>query len=151
MVRVKVKLIHEDAKMPVKANATDAGFDIFAVDDGKEGKEGFIEYSTGLVLEPAAGYHVEIYPRSSISKYSLTLANSVGIIDNSYRGEVKIRFKPSFGFGQKIYDSDDFKLYNKGDRIAQMIVKKTESVVLEQVKDVSETERGSGGFGSSGV
>lgn len=93
-----VKKLDKDAVIPKKANDTDAGFDIVAIDDGtpvfdENGILLYIEYRTGLSVEPPMGYHLEAFPRSSISKYNLLLANSIGLIDNGYRGEVKLRFR----------------------------------------------------------
>jgi dUTP pyrophosphatase len=94
-------------------------------------------------MEIPEGYHAEIYPRSSVGlKTYLRMANSVGIIDSDYRGEV--------GFIAESKLETPMLYIQKGQRIAQMIIKKNEGVVLVQSDELSNTERGEGGFGSSG-
>ena len=156
MDKIKVLRMSEDAVLPSKANTEDAGYDLVAIDNGTVGKEGYIEYRTGIAIDPPPGYHTEIVPRSSISKYDLALANSIGIVDNPYRGEIKVRFRPTGEF----YDTSAVggftrfremaKLYKKGDKIAQLIIRKTESAPFEWAEALSDTSRGVGGFGSSG-
>ena len=143
-MKLKVKKLVPEAVLPKKANESDAGYDLVAINDGTiTGK--YIEYNIGLSIEVPEGYHTEIYPRSSVSKYDLVLANSIGVIDHGYRGPLICRFK--------IITKDNFvnpTVYKKGDKIAQLLVKKTEHFEIEEVQDLSETERGEGGFGSSG-
>jgi len=145
MIHVKVKKLHEDAVLPTRANNTDTGFDIVAIDDGTEVKEyrhAYIQYRTGISIEPPEGYYVEVFPRSSISKTGLMLANSVAIIDQGYRGEILLRFR--------LVDQSRRARYSKGDRIAQLVVKEVVPMVFNWVDELSDTARGEGGFGSSG-
>jgi len=161
---IKVKRLHEDAFLPSQNEDTDAGYDIVAIDAGRvefmeveNDTSGhlliqYIEYRTGLSIEPPPGYHVEIFPRSSISKYDLALANSIGLVDEGYRGELLVRFKyiqPRHP--NKIVRNVDIKKYRKGDKIAQLVIRKTQRANFLFADELSISARGGGGFGSSGV
>lgn len=146
----------------------DAGFDVIAASDpvivGKQqlgyyfSSVDYIEYDTNIIIEPEKNYHTLVLPRSSISKTNLLLANSVGLIDNGYRGTIKLRFKyiaqpqdfvvnPS---GVLIEVNSD-RIYKKGDRIGQLVFSKTVCPELVFVNDFSKTSRSEGGFGSTGA
>jgi dUTP pyrophosphatase len=159
---IKIMLLHPNAVMPTKANPGDAAFDLTATSQGyKEGfiANGFIEYGLGIASEIPEGWAAFIYPRSSNSGKDLLLCNSVAVIDSSYRGEWKVRFRI-----QQAFDEAEGmvpvgacpllcfppKLYSVGDRVAQVIFQKLPEVTLTQAGSLSETERGTGGFGSSG-
>lgn len=145
-LKIKVKKTHPDAVIPTQALKTDAGYDLVAVADATLIKSEFMyiplyaEYDTGIAVEPPTGYHVEVYPRSSISKTGLILANGIGLIDSDYRGTIKLRFKVANASSP----------YRKGDKIGQLVIKKTIHADFEEVKELSDTNRGSGGFGSTG-
>jgi dUTP pyrophosphatase len=141
-MKLKVKKLTETATIPFYSKKGDAGLDLIAT--SKEENAMFVEYGTGLAFEIPPGFVGYIFPRSSISKYHLSLANSVGVIDSGYRGEVKVRFKKTTN---SLYET----LYNVGDKVCQLIVMPVPIVELEQVEELSNTERGAGGFGSSGV
>lgn len=159
---IKFKRLNSDARTPTKTHSTDAGFDIYAVDNGQVmdfgGKESScIEYGTGIAIDIPKGYVGKIYPRSSISKKNLSLCNSVGIIDSGYQGEIKFRFNmipdeyQLLGWGGILSPIFKRGLYKKGDRIGQIIIEKLEDIKLEEISEFkSKTERGSRGFGSSG-
>ncbi len=151
-MKLKVKKLHPDAQLPKRAKVGDAGYDIIALNDGVWDKTNsiFIQYETGLAIEPEIGYHVEIFPRSSISRTDLILANCIGLVDNGYRGELLIRFKPTSIPETKEDWHNGMMLYKKGDKIAQLVIRKTTEAEIEEVLELSETDRGSGGFGSSG-
>jgi dUTP pyrophosphatase len=100
-------------------------------------------YNTGLSMEIPDGHVGLLFPRSSISKYHLSLANSVGVIDSGYRGEIRARFKRTSGTAHET-------LYNVGDKIVQLIIIPYPAIELEEVTDFTQTERDAGGFGSSG-
>jgi dUTPase len=152
--------------MPAKIG--DAGFDVIAKSDpvivGTAAfgpywsRIDYIEYDTGLILEPEQGYHTLAIPRSSLSKTNLFLRNSIGLIDNEYRGTVKFRFgyivHPSeitIESGNLIFEINDEKIYKKGERIGQLLFAKTISPSeLSIVGEFRKTERGEGGFGSTG-
>lgn len=149
---IRVKIINDLAKMPKKANLTDAGFDICSTDSGNatysdDGYIRYIEYGTGLQLEPMNYVHMFLLPRSSIRNKDLILANSIGLIDNGYRGEVKVVFRPSF----RTKDMNELSLYSIGERIAQLVPFR-ESIEYYFVESFTfnESDRGSGGFGSTG-
>lgn len=137
---VKYILSHPNAKEPTYAFPTDAGADLYAAN--MELAMDYIEYNTGVHVEIPEGYVGLIYPRSSISKTALSLANSVGVIDSNYRGPIKLRFK---------YTNNLDKIYNIGDRIGQLIIIPFPKIHFQKVEQLNETNRSSGGFGSSGA
>lgn len=139
MIEVKIKLV-EDGIMPERKTKGAAAFDCYAREEKLLIAPCIIPL--GFKMEIPEGYHAEIYPRSSIGLNSLLrMANSVGIIDCDYRGEV--------GFIGESQNGNIVKI-EKGQRIAQLIIKRNEDVDLVQVEELSDTERGEGGFGSSG-
>lgn len=139
-MQVKIKKLVEYATIPSYAKDGDAGLDITAITVEGNGK--YVEYGTGLSFEVPEGYVGLLFPRSSISKYDLILANSVGVLDSGYRGEVKFRFKMT-------NQTSSAKQYEIGDKIGQIMI-----VPYPQIEfvegELSDTERGTGGFGSSG-
>ncbi len=90
-MKVKIKRLNSNAKIPTYANPGDAGMDIYAT--SMKFTEDYIEYGTGLSFEVPEGYVMLIFPRSSISNKDLVLSNSVGVLDSGYRGELRFRFK----------------------------------------------------------
>lgn len=155
MMQIEVKKLSDEAIIPKRATEKDSGYDLVAIDDGTVDAEGFLQYKTGLSIAPAYGYHTEIFPRSSISKYDLVLANSIGLVDNGYRGELLVRFKPALRFNQDKTGTIfatlpvPLKKYKKGDKIAQLVVSQTVEATLVEVTELGQTARGTGGFGSS--
>lgn len=147
----------------------DAGYDVIAfsepnivgdeVDKYFYSRIDYIEYDTNLILAPDKGVHTLVFPRSSISNKNLVLANSVGLIDNGYRGTVKIRFKyiaqpQDFVLcdnGDFIVEVDYKRIYAQGDRIAQLVFSETLPVKLKDDQRIDLTDRNTGGFGSTGV
>lgn len=143
-MEIKIKKIKENAVLPSKAHKSDAGFDLVAT--SKEFDEyGNVVYGTGLAFEIPEGYVGLLFPRSSNAKKDLLLSNSVGVIDSGYRGEVLFKFKTTQLQG-KIY-----KTYEIGERIGQLIIMPYPNIEFVKVKELSDTERGYGGYGSSGV
>ena len=144
MLEVKIKKLHKDAVIPKYETVGSVGMDLTAV--SKEYDEhGNVVFGTGLAIQIPEGYYADLRPRSSISKYDLTLANSVGTIDSDYRGELILKFKPSAHY----VVNGEGVMYNVGDRIAQIVIKPYPKVSFVEVDDLSETERGTGGFGST--
>lgn len=154
---LKVKKLVPEAVLPSQAKPGDAGYDLVALDDGTWSEDGtYIQYRTGITIEPPVGFHTELFPRSSISKYELVLCNSIGLVDNGYRGEIVFRFKfvprhivsgdMTMGGGSHL----DLKLYKKGDKIGQVVIRKTVEMPVIEVDELSTTERGAGAFGSTG-
>lgn len=140
-ISVKIKRLTDSAVIPKYAKDGDAGVDLVATTMTET--ELYVEYGTGLSFEIPEGYVGLVFPRSSISKYHLSLANAVGVVDSGYRGEVMLRFK-------KTSNSAHQTIYKVGDRVAQLIVMPFPKVIFEE-GELSDTERGAGGFGSSGT
>ena len=140
-MKVKIKKLSENAVIPSYAKPGDAGMDLTAITLTKVDNNdfGFLEYGTGLAVEIPEGFVGLIFPRSSVSNSGLILANSVGVIDSGYRGEIKLRFK----------HIPDTAFYKPGDRVGQLIVIPYPNVEFEQVTELSSTERSEGGFGST--
>ena len=164
-MQLKFKKLHEDAVLPTYAKPGDAGLDITATSNGTMVDSQpnpsvwyYIEYKTGLSVEIPEGYVGLLFPRSSISKSSLILANAVGVVDSSYRGEICFRFKIDSGVinqaSNTIYIGDEkasAARYKKGDRIGQLVILPYPTIEPEFADELSETERGTGGFGSSDI
>lgn len=148
-LKIKIKKLHPDAVIPKKAHESDAAYDLTAVSRSFD-DHGNVVYGFGFALEIPEGYAGFIYPRSSICKYDLALTNCVGIVDCSYRGEITTKFKPAFRFDKSDGIAEGCHLYNPGDRIAQLIIRKVESADFVEVDALSDTDRGAGGFGSTG-
>ena len=144
-VKVKFKRTHQDTEIPCLGTKGAAAFDLVAVGATVNYAKGYIEYKTGLCVAIPKGYAGFVFPRSSISKTVHSLANSVGVIDSDYRGEILIRMR--FNEYNSVDASDD--IYAVGDRIAQLIIMEVPSVEFEE-DELGFTERGSGGFGSTG-
>lgn len=159
-MKVKIKKTHPDAVIPKYAKAGDAGLDLTATSISYD-EYGNICYGTGLAFEIPEGYVGLIFPRSSICKEQLLLSNAVGVIDSGYRGEVSFKFKPSMALDERQcvkVDKDRLwsvaikqnDIYKVGDRIGQIIILPYPQIEFEEVDELSETERGEGGYGSSG-
>ena len=141
-MKVKVKKLHPNAVVPSYAKHGDAGLDLTAVGLSIDPDYGFWEYDTGLALEIPEGYVGYLFPRSSISKTNLNLCNSVGVVDSSYRGPVKVRFNRD--------DNKSSVEYLPGDRVAQLIIMPVPYIDFQEVEELQSSDRGSGAFGSSG-
>lgn len=138
-MKVRIKAMHPAAQTPVYAKQGDAGMDLHAVDFEMD-KHGNYVYRTGLAFEIPDGYVGLLFPRSSVSKTGLSLRNSVGVLDSGYRGEVIFKFA----------GNSSQPAYEIGDRIGQIIVLPYPEIEFEMVRELNETERGDGGFGSTG-
>lgn len=140
-MKIRFKKLHKDAQQPKKAHNTDAGFDLTATSMRVTGS--IVEYGTGIAVEIPEGYVGLVFPRSSICKKAIHLTNSVGVIDSGYRGEVMAKFR---------LDAVDepLSIYNVGDRIAQIIIMPIPSVTFQEAEELSDSERGIGGYGSTG-
>ena len=145
---VKIKKINKDAVIPKYAHDTDAGLDLTAVSVERDEYGNFV-YHTGLAFEIPEGYVGYIFPRSSISKYSLRLTNCVGVIDSGYRGEVMFKFDPTHVYMADSGKSISGEIYKVGDRIGQLIIMPYPKINLVEVEQLTDTERGDGGFGST--
>lgn len=142
-MKIKIKKLSDNAVMPAKAHPTDAGFDLYAtsktVDD-----YGNVVYGTGLAFEIPEGYAGFLFPRSSNAKKNLLLTNSAGVLDCHYRGEVTFKFRCIHRL------DEEPRTYAIGDRIGQLIVMPIPEVEFEFADKLSETDRGEGGYGSTG-
>lgn len=138
MKDLKFKLLTENAVLPKYAKVGDAGLDLTATSVEVDG--GVWTYRTGIAVEIPEGHVGLLFPRSSIYKTSHRLTNSVGVIDSGYRGEIMFKFKTdSVG-----------EIYEVGDRVGQLVIIEYPQFNPVAVDELSETERGAGGYGSSG-
>lgn len=145
-MEVKIQKINEKAIMPTQGSDKAAGFDLYAVTE----KDSEIVWAgetkmigTGLCMEIPDGYFGAIFARSGLAtKQGLRPANCVGIIDSDYRGEIKVALHNDLSSDQFIHD---------GTRIAQIIFLPYPVITFKEVDSLSETDRGEGGFGSTGI
>lgn len=137
---IQIKKLNEDATIPTKANKTDAGYDLYSIEDYEIPRECKKGIRTGISMAIPDGYVGLIWPRSGLAaKYAIdTLA---GVIDSGYRGEVIVLLQNHGPANVKI---------NKGDRVAQILFQSIAQLPLLEVKDLEESDRGENGFGSSG-
>tara|TARA_R100001443_G_scaffold6208_2_gene14965 strand:+ start:4876 stop:5298 length:423 start_codon:yes stop_codon:yes gene_type:complete len=139
-MQIRIKKLHDKAVIPSYAKQGDAGMDLTCV--GWKTTETYVEYDTGLAMEIPEGHVGFLFPRSSVSKTNLVLANCVGVVDSGYRGPVKLRFKELNGpIGGR---------YKQGDRVGQLIIMPVPNFNCVEVEELTETSRGEGGFGSTG-
>lgn len=167
-MEIKYKKLREDAVAPYRRFDVDAGFDFTAI--WKEVKDKYTEYGTGIAIEIPSGYVGYLFPRSSVRDQDFMMKNSVGVVDASYRGEIKFSFanvihdmfenvmnadelSPDYSDGKAI----NIKLLNRhmdhykiGDRVGQLVIMKKPDIKWVEVKELSETKRGTAGYGSSG-
>lgn len=140
-MKIKFKKLSPSAVVPTKAHASDAGFDMtctrFEVTNGE-----LFTYHTDIAVEIPEGHVGLLFPRSSIYKQDLVLTNSVGCVDSGYRGEIMFKFKAT-----KL-DVNDF--YEVGDRVGQLIIIPYPEVEFVESDELSDSDRGIGGYGSSG-
>jgi len=168
MVKVKFKKLHQNAKLPTYAKPGDAGMDLYACLNmvlglGETPSEEVVWYlsqgnriliPTGLSMELPLGYEAQIRPRSGLAlKEGITVLNSPGTIDAAYRGAVGIILINHTNIVNSRMENTflkSFKIKN-GMKIAQMVIKKVEQAEIEEVDELSDSERGSDGFGSTGL
>ena len=141
-MKIRFNKLSPSAVVPSKAHASDAGFDLtctrFEVTNGE-----LFTYHTDIAVEIPEGYVGLLFPRSSIYKQDLFLTNSVGVVDSGYRGEVMFKFKP--------IATEVKQHYKVCDRIGQLIIIPYPSVEFVEADELSDSERGIGGYGSSGM
>ena len=152
-MEIKIKKLYKDSILPTKAHTTDAGYDLYAHSKSYD-DDGNIVYGSGVAMEIPKGYVGLVFPRSSNAKKDLLLSNSVGVIDSGYRGEIlfKFKFAPiSNTQTQEQYLSFAYsKRYEIGDRIGQIIIMPYPDVEFLEVEELDDSDRGTGGYGSSG-
>ena len=146
-MKIKIKKLYFDAVIPTQGSDQAAGYDLYA--RGLSGECVVIQphetkmIGTGIAMEIPNGYFGGIYPRSGLAaKSGLRPANCVGVVDSDYRGEIKVAIHN---------DSNTPKMVNDGDRVAQLVIQPYLNAEFEEIDELSGTERGSGGFGHSGV
>lgn len=144
MLRVKIKKLHKDAVIPQYQTTGAAGFDFHAIEDMEIATRQTVLVKTGLSMEIPEGYELQVRPRSGMSlKTKMRIANAPGTVDSDYRGEICIIMENMGMLGGLPYD------IKKGDRIAQGVICPVfQATFIED--ELNDTERGEGGFGSSG-
>ena len=138
MAKLQIMKVVSNSELPKYSRDGDAALDLVAT--SKTYTPEYIEYGTGLAFKIPKDHVGLLFPRSSVSNYGLDLCNSVGVIDENYTGEVKLRFR-RLDFG---------KMYEIGDRVGQLLVIEKPRLELEEVESLEYTNRGDSGFGSSG-
>ncbi|GED62041.1 dUTP diphosphatase [Lysinibacillus sp. FSL M8-0216] len=142
-VEVKIKRMHEDAMLPMQANPGDAGMDLYSIETVEIPAGGTKLIKTGIQIELPKGTEAQIRPRSGLAlKHSITVLNSPGTIDEGYRGEIGVIL---INHGQNTF------LVEKSMRIAQMVIQFVPTIQLLEVNELSQTVRGTSGFGASGT
>jgi dUTP pyrophosphatase len=140
-VMVKVKKLDPNAVVPSYSKVGDAGMDL-TITREIENTSFSVSYGFGIAMEIPNGYVGLVFPRSSVRNQELILSNCVGVIDSGYRGELQATFKKTNGL-------DSLK-YKVGERGAQIIILPYPQVFMTEVPELSNSERGEGGFGSTG-
>lgn len=139
---VKVKILDPKATIPTRAHQTDAGFDIHALEDTHIQAGETKKVRTGIALGIPPGYSGDVRSRSGLAARNIVVANSPGTIDPGYTGEVLVLLRNQ--------SATNFDI-EAGDRIAQLVVTYINTQTLEVVDDLGTSERGDGGFGSTGL
>ena len=141
---VKIKKLHQNAVIPKYSKPGDAGMDLTITSIISESKID-VTYGFGVAMEIPKGFVGLVFPRSSVRKYDLSLTNCVGVIDSGYRGEIQATFKKT-----NWLKGDNSDKYEIGDRGAQIMIIAYPNIDFVETNNLSDTERGSGGFGSTG-
>lgn len=151
MMKVNVKKLDSNAVLPTYAKHGDAGMDLTATSKSYD-EHGNVVYGTSLAFEIPTGYVGLLFPRSSNTKKDLILGNSVGVLDSGYRGEVVFKFKKNYRHVYNKHDElimQDINEYDIDDRIGQIIILPYPKIEFNLVDELSTTDRGVGGFGST--
>jgi dUTP pyrophosphatase len=142
-ITVRVKILSPDATLPTKAKPGDAAFDLYSMIDYTLSPSERLGVPIGISLEIPDGYEGQVRPRSGLAlQQGITVLNSPGTIDSGYRGEIMCTL---INLGET-----PFKI-KKGERIAQLAIRPVPNVKLVEVDELTDTERGAGGFGSTGM
>lgn len=142
-MKIKLQRLHERAVPPVKAKKGDAALDFVATEEEIDVVNRTLTYKLGWAVEIPEGHVGLLFPRSSIANKDISLANAVGVIDSGYRGELMAKFKSLIPHKARKYEV--------GERVVQLMVLPIPEVEVEIVDKLSESERATGGFGSSGA
>lgn len=135
-MKVNIKKLHSNAQIPAYAKEGDAGLDLVAVEAFED--IDWITYRTGLAVEIPKGFVGLLFPRSSVYKKNQRLANSVGVIDSGYRGEIMMKYTRSQN------------QYSVGERVGQLLILPYPEIEFNEVPELGVSSRGTGGFGSTG-
>lgn len=141
MIKVSFKKTHPESITPRYSLEGDGCLDLWAV-SREEDDDGNFVFNTGIAMEIPEGYVGLVFPRSSITKTSFFLGNSVAVIDSNYRGDIILKFTKTNSRGSA--------QYYPGDKIAQILIIERPKILLNEVDDLSDSNRRSGGFGSTG-
>ena len=139
-MKVKIKKLSKNSVLPTYSKDGDAGLDLTVISEEWNEDNSIVTYDTGLAIEIPKGHVGLLFPRSSIYKTSLDLTNAVGVIDSSYRGSIMFKFRYV----------EEGMVYDVGDRVGQLIILPYPHIEFEEVDELSETDRGEGGYGSTG-
>jgi len=137
---LRIKKLHPDAILPTRGSLLAAGLDLYCLEDVVLPARSTTLVRTGLAVAFCSDYYLRIAPRSGVSVRTGLIVNA-GVIDSDYRGEIKIVFN-------NVFDQD--VTFMKGDKVAQVIMEQIANVYVEEVSELEETDRGDGGFGSTG-
>jgi dUTP pyrophosphatase len=142
MLKIKLQKVTEDARMPIKGSEHAAAYDVYAhsITSAENGK---VKVGLGFKTEIPKGYKGIIVPRSNLTKFKWVVNNSYGVIDSDYRGEWMVIYTA--------LDSDHEFPYGVGDRVAQIYFEEVEPISFDVVPELESSERGEGGFGSTGL
>ncbi|MGW8184671.1 MAG: dUTP diphosphatase [Candidatus Moraniibacteriota bacterium] len=140
-MKIEIKKINPEAKIPIYAIKNDAGMELYSVQDLIVEPGKILTCETGITMAIPVGYVGLIWDKSGVA-FKGGIKTMGGVIDSSYRGEIKIIL---INLSDKVY------VINKGDKVAQMLIQKVESPDIEEVEVLDDTERGEGGFGSTGI
>lgn len=148
---IKVKKLHERAIIPTYGTEGAGAFDIYSIEEGYLTEGTTLVLRTGLAFEVPTGFALMIYSRSGHGfKYGIKLANATGILDSDFRGEMLVKLERFNPHPDAPYDLTPFHIH-KGDRIAQGIILPVPRISFIETEILSETARGTGGFGSTGA
>lgn len=145
-MEVKIKKLIPSAVIPTYAHSTDAGMDLYVTDVEYDNNLDCYVYHTGLAVEIPGGYVGLLFPRSSNRKTNCYLANSVGVIDSGYRGEILFCYKDRRDILEVCPSNAPYKV---GDRAAQLIIMPYPHIKFKEVEELEDSDRGEGGFGST--
>lgn len=143
-MELNFKRLDDKAIMPIRAHESDAGLDLTAVDitlEPNDCGQTVVVYHSGLAVEIPEGYVGLLFPRSSIAKKSIFMTNGVGVIDSGYRGEIMAKMHVTTDAAPAVYKI--------GEKFAQLIIMPLQNIIVNEVANLSDSDRGEGGYGSS--
>lgn len=143
-MELKFKRLNDKAVLPIRAHKSDAGLDLTATDitlEPNDCGQTVVVYHCGLAVEIPEGHVGLLFPRSSIAKKSIFMTNAVGVIDSGYRGEIMAKMHVTTDAAPAVY--------KVGEKFAQLIVMPIPEITVSEVAELSESDRGENGFGSS--